>query len=296
MNSVKIRANAKVNLWLDITGKRPDGYHTLRTVMLSVGIADTVSVARRESGISVSCNDAGVPTGEQNIAWKAAAAFLTRAGLSGGAEIKIEKNIPVQAGMGGGSADAAAVLWGMNLLFDLPLAPQELYGLGLTVGADVPFCLCGGCTELSGLGEEAENRFPLPETWLVLVKPAGGVSTPAAYGELARLYPAFDAKRSLAPLREALLRAEPLETDNLLYNIFEDVLPALSPETREVLAAMRKLTPAALLSGSGNAVFGLFESSEAAQAALLKIMEQFPGIPGTVTSPEPKGLVVEETE
>ncbi len=93
LNSVKIRANAKVNLWLDITGKRPDGYHTLRTVMLSVGIADTVSVARRESGISISCNDAGVPIGERNIAYQAAAAFLTRTGLSGGAEIKIEKNI-----------------------------------------------------------------------------------------------------------------------------------------------------------------------------------------------------------
>ena len=160
MDSVTLNAYAKINLYLDITGRRTDGYHTIETVMHSISLCDTVEITKITGETEIICSDSSIPCDKSNIAYKCAAAFFEHTGISGSnVRISIIKRIPSQAGMGGGSADGAAVLKGLNKLYCTGLSLQELCDIGVKTGADIPFCIVGGCGYCTGIGEEIS---PLP--------------------------------------------------------------------------------------------------------------------------------------
>ncbi|MDE6727293.1 MAG: 4-(cytidine 5'-diphospho)-2-C-methyl-D-erythritol kinase, partial [Oscillospiraceae bacterium] len=179
---ITLIAHAKINLFLDITGKLANGYHLLETVMQSVDLSDIVSVEQSD-GITVSCSDPEIPENDGNICYKAAELFFELLGHRGGADIYIDKRIPHGAGLGGGSADAAAVLRGLNKLYGKPFDDETLLALAARVGADVPFCLVGGTKLCSGIGEVMTDTEPYPQRHFLIVKPDFECDTKAAYAD-----------------------------------------------------------------------------------------------------------------
>ena len=178
---VTIRGRAKINLTLDVLGLRDDGYHEIATVMQSLALADTLTLTREESGIALTVDMPGLETDERNLAWRAAALVIEHCGIRGGVRIDIVKRIPVAAGLAGGSADAAAVLRGMNELYALGLSDAELCALGAQIGSDIPFSLMGGTVFATGRGENMKPLADFPKIHVVLAKPPVDVSTPWAY-------------------------------------------------------------------------------------------------------------------
>ena len=256
---ITLLANAKLNLYLDITGRRADGYHLLETVMQSVDLCDVVTITRRAQGLSVLCSDPNIPSGGANICHKAALAFFERAGVSFGAEIRIDKRIPSGAGLGGGSADAAAVLRGLNELSGGALTDEALLQAALAVGADVPFCLCGGTRVCRGVGELMERAAPLTDGCFLVVKPQYSCPTGAAYAS-------YDsAPRAPKNVLSQFVEAG-AEYAGLLYNVFEELYADERTERikRALLSAGAR---GAALTGSGSAVFGVFDDESAARKA-----------------------------
>ena len=261
---MKLHAYAKVNLALDVCGKRPDGYHAVRMVMQSISLCDTVTLLPAAAGVHLTCSDPALPCGDGNLATRAAALFLVRTGLDAGVSLHLEKRIPSQAGLGGGSADAAAVLRGLDRLFDTRIPMETLLSWGLELGADVPFCLLGGTALAEGIGEQLTPLPGLPRTHLVVVKPAGGVSTPAAYGAIDALQPPphADVDAVIAAL------SDPVRMARCMQNVFEAVVFPQMPVLGAVKRQLLELGAAgALMSGTGSAVFGVFRDLQAAQDA-----------------------------
>lgn len=248
MSSEVLRASAyaKINLSLAVTGVREDGMHTLRTVMQTVSLCDTVEV-RRADALSFTCSEPSL-AGEDNLCVRAAKAFFAETGLTGGASIRLEKRIPTGAGLGGGSSDAAAVLRLLNRLYEYPLQEEALFSLAEKLGADVPFCLCGGKCLCTGIGEELS---PLPDgerRMLVIAKGQGSLST-------AEMYRRLDASGSAG-------RASGEGND------FEPVACELLPEIGELKHALTALGGSeARMTGSGSALFAFFPSMGKAEAA-----------------------------
>lgn len=242
---MKCKAYAKINLTLAITGIREDGYHTLHTVMQQVSLHDDLTVEKADS-LTFTCNDETL-AGEKNLCVKGAKAFFARTGISGGAAIHLEKSLPMGAGMGGGSADCAAVLKALNELYGDPLTEEELLSLGATLGADVPFCIKGGKCLCTGIGEVLT---PLPggdTLYLVIAKGKESLSTP-------EMYRRADAakERWSNPAREGF------------YNDFEPVAEAVLPEISHLKTRLTELGATfAMMTGSGSAVFGIFENEDA---------------------------------
>ncbi|TWH58928.1 4-diphosphocytidyl-2-C-methyl-D-erythritol kinase [Desulfitobacterium sp. LBE] len=261
-NQVEMFAYAKINLALAITGRRPDGYHELESVMQSIGIYDRIRVTLAEGGIQCSC---GKWSGPENLAYRAAEAFLSGLGSSQGIHIDIEKNIPVQAGLGGGSADAAATLQALNKLFEEPYTEEELKSFAAQLGADVAFCLKGGTQWATGVGEELKGLPHAPKINLVLIKPDQGVNTAEAYR-------AFDQEGKFSHLdyagwQEALASGRAESLIPLLYNDLEPASMKLLPEIAWVKEELMKQNGClgALMSGSGSAVFGIVQTEEQAE-------------------------------
>ena len=267
MNMIKIKANAKINLFLDITGRRDDGYHELDSVMMSVGIADILTFEKTDAvGIEIVCDKEGFPLDESNIIYKAAMALFDKylPGSNAGLRVTVDKNIPSQAGMGGGSADGAAALVAVNTLFELGLSENELIDIGAAIGADVPFCIKGGCCVCQGIGEKLSDTgfdTPLP---MIVIKPDTAVSTPAAYK-------AYDGltdpeHRSMAEFTDALNKGDTELICSRLFNAFELVI-----SDDKISAAKNALKESGamgvLMTGSGSAVFGIYDSKEIAGAA-----------------------------
>lgn len=291
--TVTLRAPAKINLFLDITGKRADGYHTIAGVMHTVGLWDdvTVSVFPREEGdapIRLSCSRPDLPTDSGNLGYRAAEAFLSAVGQGSdpefGISIHIEKRIPAAAGMAGGSTDAAAVLKGLNLLLGEPLNMEELCRVGLSLGADVPFCIVGGAQITHGVGEQLTPVRELPDCPMVIACGGEGVSTPGAYRVLDQLFEDFDGRlyapreERLAALVDALDKGDLSGVAASVYNIFEyAVLPRHSMAFPIKQLMQEHGATVALMSGSGPSVFGIFPTSEAAEQALRALEAE--GIP-----------------
>ena len=247
MQKVTETANAKVNLTLAVTGKRPDGYHTIESVFQSVSLCDRLTLEKQERGFTLN-EAAGIPAEENTI---------TRA------DRLLRAEYP---GLGGGSADAAAYLRGMNRLYGLGLSGEALRALAVKLGADVPFCVEGGTASAAGIGEiltPIESRLPL---WLVITKPAAGCSTPAMYRRIDELGESLRQRFTAQKAAEALERADLTGLCGSLYNVFEQVtsLPELNV-IREELRQSGAL--AAMMTGSGSAVFGIYPAEEAAAAA-----------------------------
>ena len=185
MNRIAMKAPAKVNYLLDVIRRRPDGYHDLRMIMQRVDLSDEITIELTGlNDLTVSCGSQGVPDGPGNIAWKAARAMLDLAGSGQGAVITIDKHIPVAAGLGGGSSDAATVLTGMNELLGLGLSRQRLMEIGVTLGADVPFFIFGETALAEGIGDRLIPMPSMPPAWIVLVNPGVHVSTAWVYRSL----------------------------------------------------------------------------------------------------------------
>lgn len=264
---ITVAAYAKLNLYLDIVGTRSDGYHILETVLQSVDLADVVEVTAAREGISVSCSNPEIPAGEKNICYKAAKRFAERVGGDFGAKIHIEKRIPDGAGLGGGSADAAAVLYALNELSGLPMRSDELFSLAAEIGADVPFCLTGGISVCRGIGELIEPLKPLPERFYLIVKPKFRCPTQAAY----KLYD----EKPVPPRKalEAFCNAGSLYHEEL-YNVFEEIYADL--EISSIKAKFHETGAlGALLTGSGSAVFGVYETAQEAASAARAFPEMF---------------------
>ena len=273
---MEVQARAKLNLTLDVLGKRPDGYHDLKMVMQSIDLADTVTVERGEEGIRVQSNLHFLPGGEKNLAGKAAVCFYRALGRAAqGLDITLDKHIPVCAGMAGGSSDAAAVLRALNALEGEPFRPLELARVGEQVGSDVPYCVLG-CTALAeGRGEILTPLPSLPPCWVVVCKPDFSISTPELFAKI------DSCRVRRRPDTDGLLAA--LEAGDLpgvarrMYNVFEDVLPerqrARVWDIKNILIQNGAL--GANMSGTGPTAFGLFTHEEAARRALAQLAEHY---------------------
>lgn len=277
---MKIKANAKINFSLSVCGKRDDGYHLIDTVMHSIGLYDTVFIEKTDT-ISVICGD--MPQ-EDNIAFKAANLFFEKTGVSGGCDIKIIKNIPLSAGLGGGSADAAAVLVGLNKLYNAGLSYENLCDLAVKLGADVPFFIKGGCMRSEGIGEILTPKKPLEEGYILLAKAETKPST-------AEMYKQIDSKETVLADTNAVLSAiSENDLENLsknLYNAFEAVWQD-SVVKQELLKTDAK---AVALTGSGPTWFAIFETPEEIKLAERVLKEK--NIPVWVCVPKQSSLEFE---
>ena len=276
------RANAKINLYLDVVSRRDNGYHNVVSLMQTVSLCDLVTVDFLPSShtsihLQASGNDA-MPLDCRNLAWRAAELFLGTVRRSGEVRISIEKHIPMAAGLAGGSSDAAAVLRGLNRLCGEPLTLQELCDLGAGLGADIPFCIRGGGALVTGIGEVLEDAPLMPDCSLVVACMGEGVSTPWAYGKLDERYGGFAVPKGEDPGVKAICKAmkngQILQACEHFYNIFEEVVPQAQPCVDRLKNSMiQNDAVCAMMSGSGPSVFGVFESASAADLACAALRE-----------------------
>ena len=274
---MEVKAFAKLNLSLDVLGKRPDGYHDMKMVMQSITLSDDVTVTDNDAqGIRVSSNMGFLPTNEKNLAVAAALRFYESLGKEPRSiDLTLEKSIPVCAGMAGGSSDAAAVLRALNEMEGKPYSLMELAKVGEKVGSDVPYCVIGTTALAEGRGEVLTTLPALPKCWVVVCKPDFPVSTPELFGKIDRC------KVRCRPDTDGIICA--LEAGDLegvarrMYNVFEDVLP--ERQRARVLDIKNTLIQCGALganmSGTGPTAFGLFRDEESARIAYGQLAEQY---------------------
>lgn len=266
---VVIRAHAKINLDLRVLGTRPDGYHELRTVFQAIALHDVIECEPHDGPLVIECDTAGVPLDRANLVWRAAEALwaaLRRTGPVVGVKIRLTKQIPLQAGLGGGSADAAAALLALSRLWRADVRPNQLTDVAASLGADVPFFLSGGTALGLGRGDEVYPLADLPRHWIVLLVPGFGVSSADAYGW-------YDSERELArgaSLREPQYVPGPWPSRAAqMVNDLEAPIARHHPEIEQMRMALRRVGAlAAAMSGSGSTVFGLFQKRADAHAAV----------------------------
>lgn len=267
---ITINAAAKINLFLDILAKFENSYHSLFMVMQSVSLYDTIELEPTKGDtISITCSESALPTDKTNIACKAAAAFFDAAGLEGkGLHIHIEKRIPFAAGLAGGSSDAAAVIAGLNKLYNTCFNEKKLHEIGLTVGSDVPFCITGGTMLVQDTGGVLSPLPALPPCYLVLAKPESGVSTKGAYKT-------YDECDYIWHLDTCTMLNKTVSGDlkgicEFAGNVFEQCIEV--PERVDIKAVMRKHgSLCSQMSGSGPTVFGIFEKKSDADACAVEL-------------------------
>ena len=261
--TVTVLAPAKLNLSLDVVGTLPGGYHDLDMVMQAITLHETL-VLRRSRYLNVRMPGSFVPVNEKNTAVKAALAFFHYTGLLAGVDITIHKQVPVRAGMAGGSADAAGVLVGMNELYGARLSMSELCALGVSIGADVPFALMGGTCRVKGVGDLLKPLPPCPDCFFVVVMPSVGISTPEAFQRYDRMGSPLhqDCDRQEAAIRAGDLHGLCAAAGNALEHCSG---ATETPAIRALLDEHGALT--SLMTGSGAAVFGVFDAEDKAQAA-----------------------------
>ncbi len=274
MRTFEEKAFAKLNLYLGIHGLREDGYHELETVFQAIDLCDLVSVSvHNRGGISLRCNLPYLPTDGRNLAVKAAEAFFRAAGLENpGLNINMKKVIPVGAGMAGGSTDAACVLKLLNRAFGMPLCDKKLAEVALSLGADVPFCLHGGTALAAGVGEKLHPLAPMPDCFFVVCKPRFSVSTKDAFA----LYDQHPAQQvpSSDSMVQALAAGDLAAVADRLYNGLEAPIGAQKGMILKLRWELLKNgAMGARMTGSGSAVFGIFDSQDRARAAADRLRE-----------------------
>lgn len=274
--SIHLKARAKINLTLDVVGKRANGYHDVEMIMQQVSLYDEISVKkRRDSDIVLTCSEPYLPVDESNIAYKAARLMKDTFDLTEGFDIHIVKNIPICAGLAGGSTDAAATLKAINSLCALGLSQEKLMELGLKLGADVPFCLLEGAAIARGLGEELTPIEGLKGAFMLLVKPNFGVSTQTVYQNL-KLESLTERPDTQAML-QAISENKLYQVASLLSNVLESVTLEMHPEVAGIKSLLKGHGAiGALMSGSGPTVFGLFKDQDRAKKAYKKLKKLYP--------------------
>ena len=278
---MKLKANAKINLTLDILGKREDGYHLIDSVFQSVSLGDIVEVDKADN-IVVSCSDSSI-CDESNIAYKAAKKFFEHTGIVGGTSIKIEKHIPLASGMGGGSADAAAVIVALNSLYTTNLSQDALCEIGLSVGADVPFCIVGGTARVGGIGEKMSSLPNMPDCAILLIKHGQKLSTADMY----RQVDTFPQEKFYTELLVEGVRKDDLNcVCQNVYNAFSSVC-----DNCKLIDDIERTHPLCVsLSGSGPTVFAIYDSLVDAEIAKNTLQEKYNPI---IAVPSKIGIEIE---
>ena len=272
-------AFAKLNLTLDVLGKRDDGYHDLKSVMQTVSVRDDIEIdVGTGKPWRLLCDKEGIPCDERNLAWKAAKIYLDTIGKDpDGLEIRITKRIPSQAGMGGGSADAAAVLRALNRHYDYPLSIPALAELGAAVGSDVPFCVLGGTAVAEGRGERLRKLPDMPECIFVICKPDFSVSTPELYAKLDETV--IGKRPDHAAMEKAILSGDVLGIVQNLYNVFDPVVTAEHLELNYIKSIFNSYgSLGEQMTGSGSAVFCMVPEFEYAAVICQMLKENYPEV------------------
>ena len=266
MDSIKIKARAKINLGLDVLGRRDNGYHDVRMVMQTVGLYDSLTMKRIDGeDIVIRSNLSFLPVNENNLIYKAIRLMKDNYKLDGGVDVDLVKFIPVAAGMAGGSSDAASAIYGMNKLYDLKLSVEDMMKLGVNIGADVPFCIMRRTALAEGIGEKLTRLSPMPDCSIVVAKPAINVSTKLVYEKL----DSTDISRH--PDIDGIIEALDRHNINLLAkrmgNVLEDVTIPTYPVIDSIKQDMLERGAInAMMSGSGPTVFGIFDNEADAYA------------------------------
>ena len=274
MEQIRKNAYAKINLGLDVLRKRADGYHEVKMIMQTVDIYDTLTFTKREeSGILLKTDKEELSAGTDNLIYKAAACLMKEAGILQGVEIVLQKRIPIAAGMAGGSTDAAAALTGLNELFSLGYSLEKLQKLSVTLGADIPYCLMGGCALSEGIGEILTKLPPPPQCNLVIAKPDINVSTKFVYENLHAesliFHPDIDG------MTEAVRTGSLKGITDRLGNVLETVTIREYPVIDKIKTLMKNAgAENALMSGSGPTVFGIFTGKKDAESAAEQIKSE----------------------
>lgn len=274
MDKLELKALGKINLGLDVLGKRQNGYHDVRMVMQTVYLYDQVRLEKvKEPGIHLSSNLFYLPVNENNLAYRAADLLMKECGIKEGVKITLEKHIPVAAGMAGGSSNAAAVLFGMNRMFALGLSQEELMALGVTLGADVPYCILRGTVLAEGIGEHLTPLPAMPKCYVLLAKPPISVSTKTVYEKLDSHE--IEEHPNIDGIIEGLRRQNLDQVAASMGNVLERVTVEEYPVIEEIKAVMRgEGALNAMMSGSGPTVFGLYDDKRKARKAAFRIKEQ----------------------
>lgn len=267
MRELYVRARAKINLTLDVTGKREDGYHNVEMIMQTVNLYDELWIQRIPVPmIRITSNLRWLPCDERNLAYQAVQLMREFYGITEGVHIYLKKRIPVAAGLGGGSSDAAAVFVGLNKLFNLHVTKRELMNLGLQLGADVPYCILRGTALAQGIGEQLTPLAPMPRCWVVLAKPGIHVSTGSVYQKLN-----LQNIKKRPSTKDVIQAIEDKNIDQIASELC-NVLETVTMEEHPVIAQLKDSfieygALGTLMSGSGPTVFGLFKNKETAQKA-----------------------------
>ncbi len=267
-----LQAPAKINLTLDVVGKREDGYHNVRMIMETVSLYDTIDIQKTNSGIKLKCNLPYVPTDERNIAYKAAELFFLESGEKGGVFINIRKRIPVAAGLAGGSTDGATVLKGLNRIYGNPLSEEKLFDIAKMLGADVPYCINGRPVLAEGIGEKLTKLGDMPRVLVLLAKPDISLSTKWVYSNLkwneVKLHP--DTDGAVKDIQLGDIKA----LSKKMYNVLEEVSVKRYPIISEIKSKMLEGGAlGSIMSGSGPTVFGLFDDEEKARNTMEMLRE-----------------------
>lgn len=271
---ITLKAYAKINLTLDLVGKRADGYHLLRSVMQKVSLCDFVSLEKAESGITLTCNKPYIPTDEKNIVYKVAKVFFDKTGIVGGVHIHLKKHVPCGAGLGGGSSDGAVALDGLCSLFEVSMSADDKAKLCENIGADIPFFFYSGTSLIEGIGEKVTQLPFLPDCRIVIVKPQKSISTPVIFK-----HPATAEHFGTNNTDKVIEAIEKKDLAMLCDNIGNALEPAsedVCSEIKEVVQALiQNGASAAMMSGSGSAVFGIFPDHKSAKNAKLILEKQY---------------------
>lgn len=273
MKRIHLKAMAKINLGLDVVKRLENGYHEVRMIMQTVDLYDELILTKtEEAGIRIHTDNREIPTDESNLIYRAAKLLMGRRPMSGGVKAALTKNIPVAAGMAGGSTDAAAALVGINALFDLHFSQAELREMAVHIGADVPYCIMGGTVLSEGIGEILTPLAPMPECWLVIAKPDISVSTKLVYERLhveqLRSHPDIDG------MRQAVMDGSLSGIVSRMENVLETVTVREYPIIEHIKSLMTETGAMnALMSGSGPTVFGVYADKETADASYAALKE-----------------------
>lgn len=274
MEKMELRALGKINLGLDVLGRRENGYHDVRMVMQTVYLYDLITLEKKEEpGIELATNLSFLPVNENNLAYRAAKLLVDEFQIQEGIRITLEKHIPVAAGMAGGSSNAAAVLYGMNRMFSLGLTEEQLMERGVTLGADVPYCILRGTVLAEGIGEILTPLPPLPRCYILLAKPPVNVSTKMVYEKLDSCqipeHPDIDG------LMDGLKNQDLEKVASSMGNVLEKVTIEEYPVIDKIKQVMKENGALnAMMSGSGPTVFGIYRERAKARAAAARIREQ----------------------
>ena len=285
---ITLKSHAKINVTLDIKGRREDGYHLLRTVMQTVTLCDIVTMTEKPHGISVSCNLRYIPTDGRNIVYKVAKAFFDYFGIDGGIDIRLKKHIPCGSGLGGGSSNGAAVLEGLCRLYGISLSPGQKVKLTENIGADIPFFFYGGTALCEGIGEQVTPLSAMPECWIVITKPRFSLSTSEAFSSplIARAYGADSTNLVISSLKSG-------KSANVVFSGAQNALESASISLCPAIARLKELMLKngaffSMMSGSGSSVYGVFDSHKAASDAFGLIRSQYPNT--YITKPCPNAV------